>query len=100
MDDDERNSRAGPAGADLVERVRQAWAEVLDAETVAPDVDFLEAGGSSLLLVMLWEELRELTERDLRVADLFQHRTVLAQAALLATPPDPREPALAATGLP
>jgi hypothetical protein len=73
--------------AQLIDSVRQAWAEILDLdspEQVPLDVRFLEAGGSSLLLIMLWEELHPLSRRTLRVSDLFQHGTVRAQAALLA----------------
>jgi len=72
---------------ELLDRVRQAWADVLDLDSVdqvPDDVNFLGAGGSSLLLIMLWEELDPLTERTLKVSDLFQHSTVKAQAALLA----------------
>lgn len=71
----------------LLDRVRAVWAEVLDAddpERLDPDQNFLEAGGSSLLLIMLWEDLQQLTERPLRVSDLFQHGTIRAQARLLA----------------
>ena len=71
---------------DLIARVRAAWAEVLAADTVDSvplDVNFLEAGGSSLLLIMLWEELHGLTGRTLKVSDLFRHGTVRAQARLL-----------------
>ncbi|MFF9199789.1 phosphopantetheine-binding protein [Streptomyces sp. NPDC014779] len=71
---------------ELLARVRQAWADVLDldaVEQVPDEVNFLEAGGSSLLLIMLWEELDPLTERTLKVSDLFQHSTVKAQVALL-----------------
>ena len=71
---------------ELLGQVRHAWAEVLDAgepAAVPLDVHFLEAGGSSLLLIMLWEQLSELTDRPLKVSDLFEHATVRAQAALL-----------------
>jgi hypothetical protein len=71
----------------LLDRVRDAWALVLGVEEPAGvplGTNFLEAGGTSLLLIMLWEELSELTDRDLRVSDLFEHSTVRAQAALLA----------------
>ncbi|MFF8593301.1 acyl carrier protein [Streptomyces sp. NPDC015220] len=83
----------------LLDRVRDAWALVLGTEDPAAvplDTNFLEAGGSSLLLIMLWEELSEQTDRDLRVSDLFEHSTVRAQAALLAgeTP----EPVVAEAG--
>jgi hypothetical protein len=72
---------------ELLAQVRRAWAEVLDAgepDLVPLDVHFLEAGGSSLLLIMLWEQLSELTDRPLKVSDLFEHATVRSQAALLA----------------
>jgi hypothetical protein len=71
---------------DLLRQVRVAWAEVLDVddvEGVPLDTNFLEAGGSSLLLVMLWEELQGLTDQVVKMSDLFQHGTVRAQAALL-----------------
>lgn len=72
---------------DLVQRVRLAWAEVLDrdaADSVPLDTNFLEAGGNSLLLVMLWEQLQGMTSEVVRMSDLFHHGTVRAQAALLA----------------
>ena len=77
----------------LLDRVRDAWAEVLDVGVVPLDVNFLDAGGSSLLMIMLWEQLQELTERELRVSDLFEHATVRAQAALLRAPAARRDPA-------
>lgn len=72
---------------ELVERVRKAWAIVLDLadEAAVPiDTNFLEAGGNSLMLIMLWEELHGLTKDTLRVSDLFAHSTVRSQATLLA----------------
>lgn len=76
----------GLGPSELLDRVRKAWAEVLDVDVANVPVDgnFLEAGGSSLLLIMLWEELEGLTDGDLKVSDLFRHSTVRAQAALLA----------------
>ncbi|WP_320068823.1 acyl carrier protein [Micromonospora sp. RTGN7] len=71
----------------LFEHVRTAWAEVLDVDdpaTLDPDRNFLELGGSSLLLIMLWEDLHELSDGPLRVSDLFQHSTIRSQARLLA----------------
>lgn len=87
MDNTQRPGTSPPSEGELLGRVRQAWAEVLDldsAETVPLDANFLEVGGSSLLLIMLWEELHELTPHELKVSDLFQHGTVRSQAALLA----------------
>ncbi|ASW54763.1 condensation domain-containing protein [Plantactinospora sp. KBS50] len=87
--------------AGLIESVRRAWADVLDLDSpgqVPVDVNFLEAGGSSLLLIMLWEQLEPLTTRMLRVSDLFEHGTVRRQAALLADD-EPAEDLLAGTVL-
>lgn len=78
---------AAAGGEELIGKVAQAWADVLDLDdvsTIPLDVNFLETGGSSLLLIMLWEELSGLTSRNLKVSHLFQHSTVRAQAAFLA----------------
>lgn len=72
---------------DILARVRRAWADVLGSESIDSvplDVNFLEAGGNSLLLVMLWEELQPLATHPLRLSELFRHGTVRAQATLLA----------------
>jgi aryl carrier-like protein len=71
----------------LLGPVREAWADVLaldSADAVPVDTNFFDAGGNSLLMVMLWEELQRLTDGVLRLSDLFQHSTVRAQTVLLA----------------
>jgi hypothetical protein len=72
--------------AGLIAQVRDAWAEALGiaGEAVPLEQGFFDAGGNSLLLLMLWERLVELTGADLPATDLFEHSTVLAQARLLA----------------
>ena len=74
------------ARQDLVARVRQAWAEVLDTteDSVPLDVNFFDAGGNSMLLVLLTDLLNETGDEDVESVDLFQHSTVTAQAELLA----------------
>ena len=75
---------------DLTDQIRKAWADVLGsdpADGIPLDMNFLEAGGNSLLLVMLWELLQPLAARRLKLAELFQHGTVKAQADLLHQPP-------------
>ncbi|MFJ8677150.1 amino acid adenylation domain-containing protein [Streptomyces sp. NPDC093589] len=74
----------GPDTAELTERVGAAWREVLDVGSVPYDVNFFDAGGDSLLLIVLLEQLSGLTDRELDAADLFHHSTVQAQAVLLA----------------
>jgi hypothetical protein len=73
------------------DRVLEAWADVLDIEreNVPLDKSFFEAGGNSLLLLLLSEHLSELTTRELTVGELFQHSTVRAQTALLTAPAAP-----------
>jgi hypothetical protein len=81
---------------DTLASVRAAWADVLAIDDVADvplDTNFLDASGSSLLLVMLWEQLHPMTDGSLRLSDLFQHSTVRAQAALIAGDRDGDEPA-------
>jgi hypothetical protein len=81
---------------ELLAQVRQAWAEVLgskSAESVPLDVKFLEAGGNSLLLIMLWEQLQPLAARPLKLSELFQRATVRAQVALLVGTPEAATPA-------
>ncbi len=68
---------------DLLDNVRAAWTEVLDTPVVSDDVNFFDAGGDSILLIVLLDRLNVLTDRDLEPPDLFQHSTVRAQAALL-----------------
>lgn len=72
------------AEQDLLDGVRAAWAEVLDTTDVPDDVNFFDAGGDSILLIVLLDRLGALTGRTLEPPDLFQHSTVRAQAALLA----------------
>lgn len=78
------------ARQDLVALVRQAWAEVLDIteDTVPLDVNFFDAGGNSMLLVLLTDVLNDVlttTGATVETVDLFEHSTVTAQAELLAT---------------
>lgn len=84
---------------EVVNQVREVWADVLGndaAEDVPLDVNFLELGGNSLLLVMLWEELQPIAARPLKLSELFHHGTVAAQADLLTGAPEAAEPVQAA----
>ncbi|MFE2285481.1 amino acid adenylation domain-containing protein [Streptomyces sp. NPDC059443] len=97
-------SQTQPAGtassADLADQVAAVWSEVLEAGDVPYDVNFFDAGGDSLLLIVLMERLSELTGRELDAADLFEHSTIDAQIEFL-TGGDaqaPAEEAAAGTG--
>jgi aryl carrier-like protein len=92
-------SAAALSYEEVVVQVREAWADVLgsdSAEEVPLDVNFLELGGNSLLLVMLWEELQPIAAHPVKLSQLFHHGTVQAQAELLTGQSDAAQPAAAA----
>ncbi|KQX82436.1 hypothetical protein ASD48_03850 [Streptomyces sp. Root1310] len=71
--------------ASVTEGVRAAWRAVLEHDGFGPDRNFFDAGGHSLLLVKLREQLRLATGADIPVIDLLRHVTVREQARLIAT---------------
>ncbi|MDR6973693.1 amino acid adenylation domain-containing protein [Streptomyces sp. 3330] len=70
--------------ASVAEGVRAAWRAVLEHDGFGPDRNFFDAGGHSLLLVKLREQLRLTTGADVPVIDLLRHVTVHDQARLIA----------------
>jgi len=72
---------------DLIEDVRQRWSAVLGTEIHDTDVNFFEAGGHSLLVMVLQEHLEELAGREIAIEVLFDHPTIRTQARLLASGP-------------
>ncbi|MFJ6723733.1 amino acid adenylation domain-containing protein [Streptomyces sp. NPDC091281] len=73
----------GPALPAVLEGVRAAWRAVLEHDGFGPDRNFFDAGGHSLLLVRLQEQLRLATGADLPVIDLLRYVTVQDQARLI-----------------
>jgi hypothetical protein len=67
-----------------LETVRSIWCEVLLVSEVEDDVNFLDAGGNSLLLVALVEKLSDACGRMLKTRDVFRAQTIKGQAELLA----------------
>ncbi|MGW0832976.1 acyl carrier protein [Streptomyces prunicolor] len=72
---------------DPTEDIRRIWSTVLGTEVQDTDVNFFDAGGHSLLVMVLQEHLEELTAREIALEDLFEHPTIRAQAGLLAAGP-------------
>ncbi|MGH3758446.1 condensation domain-containing protein [Actinophytocola sp.] len=66
--------------------VRSLWQEVLKLDEVGDDVSFFDAGGDSLLLIMLVERMCQTSGRPIRTMDLFRAGTVRGHAELLAAP--------------
>ncbi|MEU0052448.1 amino acid adenylation domain-containing protein [Streptomyces sp. NPDC006309] len=75
---------AAPGPASLLDGVRAAWRAVLGHDGFGADRNFFDAGGHSLLLVRLREQLRLATGADVPVIDLLRHVTVQDQARLIA----------------
>jgi hypothetical protein len=93
---DEHKSTLAPVavGDDLLENVRLMWADILDDADVGVDVNFFDAGGDSLLFIVLLERINRFTGLALEAAELFQYSTVRDQAEFLRAPAEHR-PAVA-----
>ncbi|MBY8884723.1 acyl carrier protein [Streptomyces sp. PTM05] len=74
-----------------VEDVRRIWSTVLATEVQDVDVNFFDAGGHSLLVMVLQEHLEELFGREISIEDLFEAPTIRAQAHLLTGSSDPKQ---------
>jgi len=69
---------------DTAERlVADVWKECLGVETVAPDDDFFELGGSSLLAVHMFSKIEEATGQNFPISTLYQASTARQLALLL-----------------
>jgi aryl carrier-like protein len=74
------------APRDETERAIAAiWREALGVEQVGVDDNFFDLGGHSLLLVRVHGRIREALGAQVTVVELFQHPTVGALAARLAS---------------
>ena len=89
---------------DLTAVVREAWCEVLKADTVPMGTNFFDVGGHSLLVLSLQSAIEARTGTTLEILDFFNATTIEAQTALLtaaspaeavapvqATPPAPTD---------
>ena len=70
----------------LAGSIAVVWREVLGVDAVGLNDNFFDLGGNSLLLLQLQTRLRETLGTAVRVAELFKHATVAAQAAWIAAP--------------
>jgi len=67
----------------LEKAIAEIWRELLRVEQVGVHDNFFDLGGHSLLIVQAHRRLREITEKDLTVADLFRFTTIRALAEYL-----------------
>ncbi len=79
----------GARVASLERALRALWGELLEVDEVAPEANFFEVGGHSLLAVRVHARLREGIAREvsdrLSLVDLFRFPTARALAGHLAT---------------
>jgi surfactin family lipopeptide synthetase C len=63
--------------------IASVWAEVLQRERVGVDENFFDLGGHSVLLLRVYNRLRDLFQKDFPVVDLFRYTTISALADYL-----------------
>ncbi len=66
--------------------VLAAWKTLLESDDIAPDTNFFDAGGDSLLLIQLHWQLNKLDRGTVDLIDLFSETTPRKMAALLDQP--------------
>lgn len=64
-------------------RIAAIWTEVLGIDTIDVSMDFFSAGGHSMLAIRLLTLLRQHTDYDFKLEDIFKRPTIAAQAALM-----------------
>lgn len=64
-------------------RVAEIWRLTLGRTDVRPDENFFDAGGHSLLLLRVHEQMETLAERKIPLVDLFRFTTIRSQARYL-----------------
>ncbi|WOI61863.1 non-ribosomal peptide synthetase [Streptomyces fradiae] len=89
----------GPSGA-TVERVSALWREVLDGREVPVDMNFFDAGATSIHLVRVQRRITEEFGTELSVVDMFDRPTVRLLAELLDRTAAPTAPAAPAAPAP
>jgi acetyltransferase-like isoleucine patch superfamily enzyme/acyl carrier protein len=77
----------GPTTTTTTDVIRKIWNDVLQEEEYFDDeIDFFEAGGSSLLAGKLVAAIRKETGAILSAAAVFSHRTIKSMAELVHAP--------------
>src|SRR5262245_52173189 len=64
-------------------KIATAWQEVLGVETVGMQDNFFDLGGNSLLIIQLYDKLRQVFGTQLLLTDLFQYPTISSLANYL-----------------
>jgi amino acid adenylation domain-containing protein len=73
------------ADTDLAENIARVWRKVLRIDAVAPDDNFFDLGGNSLLLISVHSKVQTLVGRKFPVTELFEFPTVVSLARRLSS---------------
>jgi iturin family lipopeptide synthetase A len=65
-------------------RILSLWSEILGHPVTDPDANFFDLGGTSIHLAVVHVRLREMSDRDLAITELFARPSANALAELLA----------------
>lgn len=69
-----------PPQTELEETIATVWRAVLGLQKVGTNDNFFELGGHSLLVAQVHSQLRELTDKNVSIVELFQYPTIRALA--------------------
>ena len=72
--------------SDIERSIADLWRDVLGITQVGREDNFFELGGHSLVMVQVRDRLREITDRELTLTDLFRYPTVSSLASFLSEP--------------
>lgn len=68
---------------DMIQKVADAWAEILEQDSVPEDTNFFDLGGHSLMVFKLQQAIEKHTSFKPPVVGLFRHTTVSSQAEFI-----------------
>lgn len=88
----ERKAAGTPLPAsegETLDRVRQAWSQVLGRPSIGADDNFFDLGGNSLLALRICREMRRVCDAELSIRDVFEAATPAALALRVAGRPEP-----------
>ncbi|MEO8483469.1 MAG: beta-ketoacyl synthase N-terminal-like domain-containing protein, partial [Acidobacteriota bacterium] len=78
-----RRARSATASGDIERDLSALWQDLLGVDTVSPNDDFFELGGHSLIAVKLLNRIEKQFGKRLKLATLFETRTMGELAGLL-----------------
>lgn len=74
---------AGAGAVEVVSAVTEIWKELFPNENPGSTDNFFSIGGNSMLIIRLHDALNTVYPQSIRIAELFDHATIAAQAALI-----------------